>query len=67
MGMFFEALVRPDCGLALEANHEAPFTFSGTTLVKELYHAVQAAGGAGKGTQDLILGPRPVRGSGSAG
>jgi 3-hydroxyisobutyrate dehydrogenase len=45
-----------DLGLALEAGHEVLIALPGTALVKELYQAVQAAGGAGKGTQALILG-----------
>ncbi len=43
-----------DLGLALEAGHMSTIALPGTALVKELYHAVQAAGYTGKGTQALI-------------
>jgi 3-hydroxyisobutyrate dehydrogenase len=43
-----------DLGLALEAGHEATIALPGAALVKELYHAVRAAGYSGKGTQALI-------------
>ena len=44
-----------DLGLALDAAHDGLIALPGTALVKELYHAVQAAGGGGMGTQSLVL------------
>jgi 3-hydroxyisobutyrate dehydrogenase len=52
-GFRVEHLIK-DLGLALEAGHERTIALPGTALVKELYHAVRAAGYAGKGTQSLI-------------
>lgn len=52
-GFRVEHLIK-DLGLALDAGHEATVALPGTALVKELYHAVRAAGYAGKGTQALI-------------
>lgn len=52
-GFRVEHLIK-DLGLALEAGHQAPISLQGTALVKELYHAVVAAGHSGKGTQALI-------------
>jgi 3-hydroxyisobutyrate dehydrogenase len=52
-GFRVEHLIK-DLGLALDAAHEVPVGLPGTALVKELYHAVRAAGYAGKGTQALI-------------
>ena len=65
-GFRVEHLIK-DLGLALEAGHEALIALPGTALVKELYHAVRAAGGAGKGTQALILGLDRSVDRGSAG
>lgn len=52
-GFRVEHLIK-DLGLALDAAHDATVALPGTALVKELYHAVRAAGYAGKGTQALI-------------
>jgi 3-hydroxyisobutyrate dehydrogenase len=53
-GFRVEHLIK-DLGLALDAGHDATIALPGTALVKELYHAVRAAGGAGRGTQSLIM------------
>jgi 3-hydroxyisobutyrate dehydrogenase len=52
-GFRVEHLIK-DLGLALDAAHDATVALPGTALVKELYHAVRAAGHAGAGTQALI-------------
>jgi 3-hydroxyisobutyrate dehydrogenase len=52
-GFRVEHLIK-DLGIALDAAHDATVALPGTALVKELYHAVRAAGYAGKGTQALI-------------
>jgi 3-hydroxyisobutyrate dehydrogenase len=57
-GFRVEHLIK-DLGLALEAGHDATIALPGTALVKELYHAVRAAGYAGKGTQALITALDP--------
>jgi 3-hydroxyisobutyrate dehydrogenase len=52
-GFRVEHLIK-DLGLALDAGHAATLSMPGTALTRELYHAVRAAGYAGKGTQALI-------------
>ncbi|MBX3031043.1 MAG: NAD(P)-dependent oxidoreductase [Chloroflexi bacterium] len=52
-GFRVEHLIK-DLGLALDAGHAATITMPGTALTRELYHAVRAAGHAGRGTQALI-------------
>ena len=52
-GFRVEHLIK-DLDLALDAAHESHLALPGTALIKELYHAVLAAGYEGKGTQALI-------------
>jgi len=52
-GFRVEHLIK-DLGLALDAGHDATVALPGTALTRELYHAVRAAGYAGRGTQALI-------------
>lgn len=53
-GFFVEHFIK-DMGIILDEAQRMRLALPGTALVKQLYHAVLAAGGARKGTQALIL------------
>lgn len=61
-GFRVEHLIK-DLGLALDTGHAATLSMPGTALTRELYHAVRAAGYAGKGTQALITAYDRARGA----
>ncbi|MFN8009360.1 MAG: NAD(P)-dependent oxidoreductase [Terriglobia bacterium] len=60
-GFYVEHFIK-DMGIITAEAERMKLALPGTALVKQLYHAVLACGGAGKGTQALILALEALNG-----